>query len=231
MLPAPRIETVLAAAARVHRRRGDRRPQRPLRPRRSSTPRSSAPAGPRLANRAVDTCALARRLVRDEVPELPARHARQRASGLATSRPTARSTTRCATADLLHLLLERAGGASACSASTTCSRCPASARHPQAAKLRLTDAPAPHAGRLPVPRRGGRRAVRRQGHQPAPAGALVLLERRSPQGRPAAARDAADRPYRVHGPARGGGARGAADPRAPAPVQPSRQAVAASTRT
>ena len=48
------------------------------------------------------------------------------------------------------------------------------AGHPQAAKLKLTVEPAAHARRLPVLRPPRRGAVRRQGDQPAPAGAQLL---------------------------------------------------------
>ncbi|MEY2571021.1 MAG: polymerase subunit epsilon, partial [Acidimicrobiaceae bacterium] len=64
---------------------------------------------PRLANAFVDTCALARRLVRDEVPDcrLGTLADRMRLS----HRPTHRALDDAlATADLLHALLERAAG-------------------------------------------------------------------------------------------------------------------------
>ncbi len=70
---------------------------------------AAAAAGyPRIANRFVDTCALARRLVREEVPDC-------RLSTLASRfrfahQPTHRALDDAlATVDLLHTLLERAG--------------------------------------------------------------------------------------------------------------------------
>ena len=136
--PAPRLEAVLPALARVPRRRRDRRPQRPLRPRLPQRrARARRPAPPRQPR---------------------GRHAaRWPAAWCATRCPTAgsapwptasASTTgprhralddALATGDLLHLLLERAGGVRRAAGSTTCSACPPWAATPQAAKLRLTD--------------------------------------------------------------------------------------------
>jgi len=92
---------------------------------------------PKMANRSVDTLALARRLVRDEVPNC-------RLSTLADRfrlehRPCHRALDDVlATADLLHLLLERAGGLGVCGLDDLIGL-PTMGRHPQAAKLRLTD--------------------------------------------------------------------------------------------
>src|SRR5260370_41266645 len=78
---------------------------------------------PRIANRVIDTCALARRLVADEVPN-------HRLATLAdhfrtTHKPThpALADT-LATAELLHSLLERAGtvGVTRSTTSSTCRR-------------------------------------------------------------------------------------------------------------
>ncbi|MBX3287267.1 MAG: DEDD exonuclease domain-containing protein [Acidimicrobiales bacterium] len=92
---------------------------------------------PRLANRVVDTLSLARRLVRDEVPNC-------RLGTLADRfrlphRPCHRALDDVlATADLLHLLLERAGGLGVCGLDDLLGL-PTMGGHPQATKLRLTD--------------------------------------------------------------------------------------------
>ena len=92
---------------------------------------------PRLAHRRVDTVALARRLVRDEVPNLAlqtlARHFRTAVEPVHRAvrrrgRDRARCCTRCS----------NGRPRSACSGSTTCSRCPTMRAHPSAAKLALT---------------------------------------------------------------------------------------------
>lgn len=91
----------------------------------------------RLANPMVDTCALARRLVREEVPNC-------KLSTLANRfrldhRPSHRALDDAlATADLLHLLLERAAGFGV-TALDDLMALPRAAAHPQAAKLALTD--------------------------------------------------------------------------------------------
>ena len=90
----------------------------------------------RMANTCVDTCALARRLVRDEVPDC-------RLGTLASRlrlphRPTHRALDDAlATADLLHLLLERAAGFGVLGLDDLITL-PTMGGHPQAAKLRLT---------------------------------------------------------------------------------------------
>lgn len=92
---------------------------------------------PPLTNRVVDTLALARRLVRDEVPNC-------RLSTLAerlrlAHRPCHRALDDVlATADLLHLLLERAGRLGVCGLDDLV-HLPTMGGHPQAAKLRLTE--------------------------------------------------------------------------------------------
>ena len=91
---------------------------------------------PRLGLRTVDTCALARRLVRDEVPNC-------RLGTLADrfrlpNRPTHRALDDAlATADLLHVLLERAAAFGVLGLDDLLGL-PAMSSHPQAAKLRLT---------------------------------------------------------------------------------------------
>src|SRR5207248_3764799 len=91
---------------------------------------------PRLANAFVDTCALARRLVRDEVPDC-------RLGTLASRfrlahRPTHRALDDAlATADLLHALLERAAAFGVLGLDDLL-ELPTIRGHPQAGKLRLT---------------------------------------------------------------------------------------------
>ena len=99
---------------------------------------------PRLSNRRVDTLALARRLVRDEVPNLRLAHAgaplpHQRRADATARTPTRPRPPRCCTR------CSNGPRRSACSASTTCSRCRRSRAHPSAAKLALTAQLAAHA--------------------------------------------------------------------------------------
>ena len=189
----------------------------------SSTPPWPTTGYPRLANRWVDTCALARRLVRDEVPNCRLGTLAERFR--LPHQPTHRALDDAlATGDLLHVLLERAGTLGVLGLDDLLAL-PTIRAHPQVAKLRLT-AQLPRApGRLPVPRPGRPGALRRQGHQPAGPGALVLLRRRAPEGRPAAPGDRGHRPHRLLRPAGGGGARGPPHPPPPAAVQPPVQAV------
>lgn len=90
----------------------------------------------RMPNRWVDTCALARRLVRDEVPNC-------RLGTLAQAfrlphRPTHRALDDAlATGHLLHVLLERAAGLGVLGLDDLLNL-PTMAGHPQAAKLKLT---------------------------------------------------------------------------------------------
>jgi DNA polymerase-3 subunit epsilon len=92
---------------------------------------------PLLGNLAIDTCALARRLVRDEVPDC-------RLSTLATRfrlehRPSHRALADAlATGDLMHLLLDRAGRLGVTGLDDLIAL-PTMAGHAQAAKIRLTD--------------------------------------------------------------------------------------------
>ena len=91
---------------------------------------------PRLTNQVVDTLSLARRLVRDEVPDC-------RLGTLASRlrldhRPTHRALDDAlATADLLHLLIERAAGLGVLGLDDLLTL-PRMGSHPQAAKLKLT---------------------------------------------------------------------------------------------
>ncbi|MEY2433592.1 MAG: polymerase subunit epsilon [Acidimicrobiaceae bacterium] len=109
---------------------------------------------PRLANTTIDTCALARRLVREEVPDC-------RLGTLASRfrldhRPTHRALDDAlATGDLLHVLLERAAAFGVLGLDDLVSL-PRMGGHPQATKLRLT-AQLPRAAGVYVFRdRGGR---------------------------------------------------------------------------
>jgi DNA polymerase III subunit epsilon len=92
---------------------------------------------PRLSNPVVDTCALARRLVADEVRNC-------KLSTLAEAyrlphQPTHRALSDAlATGDLLHVLLERAAALGVLGLDDLLAL-PRLAAHPQAAKLRLTD--------------------------------------------------------------------------------------------
>jgi DNA polymerase-3 subunit epsilon len=93
---------------------------------------------PPLANRSIDTCALARRLVRDEVPNCKlgtlARHLRL------DHAPSHRALDDAlATGELLHLLLERAAALGVTGLDDLLVL-PTMAGHPDAAKLALTDA-------------------------------------------------------------------------------------------
>jgi DNA polymerase III subunit epsilon len=92
---------------------------------------------PRLANPSVDTCALARRLVRDEVPNCRLGTLAERLR--LPHRPTHRALDDAlATGDLLHLLLERAGRLGVLGLDDLLAL-PTVKGHPQLAKLRLTD--------------------------------------------------------------------------------------------
>ncbi|MCP5026440.1 MAG: DEDD exonuclease domain-containing protein [Actinomycetia bacterium] len=90
-----------------------------------------------LQNRRVDTLALARRLVRDEVPNCKLATLADRLR--LDHRPSHRALDDAlATTDLLHLLLERAGSLGV-SGLDDLLALPTMAGHPQAAKLRLTE--------------------------------------------------------------------------------------------
>ena len=92
---------------------------------------------PKLTNRAVDTVALARRLVRDEVPNCKLGTLAERLR--LEHRPNHRALDDAlTTGDLLHLLLERAGGLGVTGLDDLLAL-PTMAGHAQASKLRLTD--------------------------------------------------------------------------------------------
>jgi DNA polymerase-3 subunit epsilon len=92
---------------------------------------------PRLAQPSVDTCGLARRLVRDEVPNCKLGTLAERFR--LGHRPTHRALDDAlATGDLLHVLLERAGSLGVLGLDDLLAL-PTIAGHPQIQKLRLTD--------------------------------------------------------------------------------------------
>lgn len=135
VLPAPRIQAVLPSFLEFlgssvivgHNVRFD------LRFLRSAL--ADAGHGP-LGNRWVDTCALARRLVRDEVPncQLGTLADRMRLPHQPSHRALADAL---ATGDLLHALLERAGNLGVLGLDDLL-ELPTVRAHPQVAKLRLT---------------------------------------------------------------------------------------------
>jgi DNA polymerase-3 subunit epsilon len=121
----------------------------------------------RLVNRFVDTCLLARRLVRDEVPNC-------KLSTLAAHfrvghRPTHRALDDAlATGELLHCLLERAGSLGV-TALEDLLELPTVHGHPQLAKLKLANA---------LPRKPGVYIFRDAGGRPLYVGKAVDLRRR-----------------------------------------------------
>ena len=135
VLPAPPIERVLPALLEFtgdavvvgHNVRFDLR----------FLQAAAAAAGyPRIANRFVDTCALARRLVGDEVPDC--RLATLASRFRLAHQPTHRALDDAlATVDLLHTLLERAGSLGVLGLDDLL-ELPTIRAHPQVGKLRLT---------------------------------------------------------------------------------------------
>ena len=121
----------------------------------------------RLPNKVVDTCALARRLVRDEVPncalETLSRYFRT------ATRPCHRALDDAkATADLLHALLERAGTLGVVGLDDLLAL-PTTAAHPQVAKLRWV---------AKLPRSAGVYVFRDRAGRPLYVGKAVDLRRR-----------------------------------------------------
>ncbi|WP_421119769.1 DEDD exonuclease domain-containing protein [Aquihabitans daechungensis] len=92
---------------------------------------------PKLANRVLDTLRLARRLVRDEVPNCKLGTLANRFR--LPNQPSHRALDDAlATGDLLHLLIERAASFGVCGLEDLM-ELPSMAAHPQASKLRLTE--------------------------------------------------------------------------------------------
>ncbi|MEY2455713.1 MAG: polymerase subunit epsilon [Acidimicrobiaceae bacterium] len=166
VLPAPRVETVLPALLEFvggsvlvgHNLRFDV----------AFLDGALERAGyPRLANARVDTVALARRLVRDEVPDC-------RLGTLASRlrlahRPSHRALDDAlATGDLLHFLLERAASLGVLGLDDLVAL-PSMGGHPQAAKLRLTAS---------LPRRPGVYVFRDRGGRPLYVGKATDLRSR-----------------------------------------------------
>jgi DNA polymerase-3 subunit epsilon len=116
----------------------------------------AATGRPRLTNRVIDTCALARRLVSDEVPNC--KLATLAAHFRTTHKPTHRALDdTLATAELLHSLLERAGTMGV-TALDDLIDLPSVKGHPQLSKLRLT-AGLPRAPGVYIFRDAGGRAL------------------------------------------------------------------------
>jgi DNA polymerase-3 subunit epsilon len=111
---------------------------------------------PRLTHRCVDTCALARRLVRDEVPNcrLGTLASRLRLDHVPSHRAL---DDALATGDLLHVMLERAGRLGVTGLDDLLAL-PKMASHPQVRKLRLTDR-LPRSPGVYLFRDGGGRAI------------------------------------------------------------------------
>jgi len=122
---------------------------------------------PTLTNRWVDTCAIARRLVADEVPNCKLGTLADRLR--LDHRPTHRALDDAlATTDLLHVLLERAGRLGVTGLDDLLAL-PSMGHHPQAAKLRLTD---------PLPRAPGVYTFRDRGGRPLYVGKAANLRAR-----------------------------------------------------
>jgi DNA polymerase-3 subunit epsilon len=122
---------------------------------------------PRLANTVVDTCALARRLVRDEVPNCRLQTLADRFR--VQHRPTHRALDDAwATTEVLHALLERAGSLGVLGLEDLVAL-PTVGGHPQLGKLTLT---------TKLPRRPGVYIFRDAGQRPLYVGKAVDLRRR-----------------------------------------------------
>ena len=173
---------------------------------------------PPLVNRRVDTIGMARRLVRDDVPNLRlhtlAQHFRT------DTEPVHRAyADAAATAELFHTLLEHAATWGVLGLDDLVAL-PKIRVHSSTAKLALTARMPRVPGVYLFRDRRGRRAVRREGDQPPRTRPGLLLGRRPPPGPAVAARDGPHRAPRVRGPARSRGPRTATD-RTPSPaVQP-----------
>ena len=229
VLPAPRIAEVLPAFLEFLGDARDRRPQRPLRhrlPRRRARPRTATRRSPTA------------RSTRSRARPPPGARRGARTAGSRTlaaplpprppSRATAPSTTRwppprCCTC------CSSGPARSACSASTTCSRCPTIARAPagRQARAHRASCPAPRASTCSATAAAGCSTSARP-PTCARACARYFSRRRPAQGRRSCcARPQAIDHVVVRRPARGRGARDAPHPRARAPLQPAGEGVAA----
>jgi DNA polymerase III subunit epsilon len=122
---------------------------------------------PRFTNTVVDTCALARRLIRDEVPNCKLHTLAERFH--VRHRPTHRALDDAwATTEVLHALLERAGSLGVVGLEDLVAL-PTVGGHPQLGKLTLT---------AKLPRRPGVYVFRDGGRRPLYVGKAVDLRRR-----------------------------------------------------
>ena len=208
-----------AGVRRVRGGHGAGRPQRALRRRLPRTRRSSATAGPAWRHPLVDTAALARRLRARRGAQLPAGHARQPLAARPPAHPS--SARRRAGHDRPPPPPARAGRELRRARPRRPARpCPAwrPTRRPPSCGSRRNSPAAP--GVYLFVGAAGRGALRRQGGQPAPAGALVLLHRRAPEGARPAPRSHRHPPHAVQLHPGSGRHRDPPHPRAPAPLQP-----------
>ena len=175
---------------------------------------------PPLAGTVIDTVALARRLVRDEVPDckLGTLASRFRLD----HRPSHRGTRRRAGDRRPPPPAHRAGVGPRRARARRSAGARQARGAPASRQAEDDRRPAPYARGVHVPRAARRRAVRRQGHESAPTGPLVLRQRGSPQGRPDVARDPVGHPSRPARRAHCGGDREPADRPTPPPLQPCR---------
>ena len=219
--PAPRIEAVLPVAARVPRERGDRRPQRRLR---SRLPAGRAAAGrPSPAPSAADRHRGARPPSRPRRGAgLPAVHARLAAAPRPPPHPP--RPRRRPRHDRPPPPAHRAG----IRARRARPRRPRDARldrrSPAGGQAQAHLQPAPCSRRVPVLRPPRRGHLRRQGVQPAPAGAQLLRPGGPAPHRADAARGAEPAPPPPARRAVRRGRRGAADQPPAAALQPGRHA-------
>ena len=154
----------------------------------------------------VDTVALARRLFGDEVRNhrlgTLAEHLRL------DHKPSHRALDDAlATGDLLHVLLERAARLGVLGLDDLLGL-PKIDRHPQAAKLKLTNQLPRRPGVYVFRDRDGRPLYVGKADQPAHPGPQLLLQRPPAEGGPAPAGDGAHRPHRLRRPHGGRGPRG-----------------------
>ena len=225
--PRPRIEPVLAGVRRVQRGHGDRRAQRALRPRRSSH------AARRASGWAPLTQPVGRHVRARPAPrarrgaQLQAVARSRAASGSRTTVPPPRARRRARHRRPAALAARARRCATACSGSTTCSRSPRISGHPQAAKLRLTDRPAPRPGRVPLPRSRRPSPLRRQGQRTCASAVRSYFSSDDRRKIGQLLRETQQIDHIVcTGPLDAAVLEVAPHPRAPAALQPARQAVA-----